>query len=117
MRRKNDAAAATIKNVACAPQISTLHSFPCSFTFFAHHPHNDIVALFHFQTKFEKFAIEQSKYGFAILDDALTLFNQVVQMRSLPSIVQFNQLLGAVVRIEYYSTAISLYKNPHGQAS
>ncbi|KAL6276280.1 hypothetical protein ACE6H2_019881 [Prunus campanulata] len=44
------------------------------------------------------------------LEDALNLFNSMLQTRPLPSIVDFNQLLGQVAKLKRYSTAISLCK-------
>ncbi|BFG34595.1 hypothetical protein CerSpe_208690 [Prunus speciosa] len=44
------------------------------------------------------------------LEDALNLFNSMLQTRPLPSIVDFNQLLGQVAKLKRYSAAISLCK-------
>ena len=43
------------------------------------------------------------------LEDALTLFNRMLRMRPLPSVVSFNQLLGKVAKMKHYSAVISSY--------
>lgn len=45
------------------------------------------------------------------LDDCVGLYEEMRRMRPLPSVIQFNQLLKGVVRLEEYSAAISLYRN------
>jgi hypothetical protein len=44
------------------------------------------------------------------LDDALPLFHRMLHMYPLPSLVDFNQLLGAIARTKHHSTVISLIK-------
>uniref|UniRef100_A0A2P2JAX8 Pentatricopeptide repeat-containing protein n=1 Tax=Rhizophora mucronata TaxID=61149 RepID=A0A2P2JAX8_RHIMU len=44
------------------------------------------------------------------LDDALTLFNKMVQTRPLPFIGNFNKLLRDIVRMKHYATVVSLIK-------
>jgi pentatricopeptide repeat protein len=44
------------------------------------------------------------------LGDALCLFDRVLHMHPLPSIVVFNRLLSAIARMKYHSTVISLIK-------
>ncbi|CAL8161647.1 unnamed protein product [Prunus armeniaca] len=44
------------------------------------------------------------------LEDALNLFNSMLQTRPLPSVVDFNPLLGQVAKLKHYSAAISLCK-------
>ncbi|ONI01027.1 hypothetical protein PRUPE_6G117200 [Prunus persica] len=44
------------------------------------------------------------------LEDALNLFNSMLQTRPLPSIGDFNKLLGQVAKLKHYSAAISLCK-------
>ncbi|XP_047314669.1 pentatricopeptide repeat-containing protein At1g12775, mitochondrial-like [Impatiens glandulifera] len=55
--------------------------------------------------------ISKSKLGFPKLDDALSLFNQMVRMRPLPPVIRFNQLLRALFRMKEYSVSISLFKD------
>ncbi|KAL0456637.1 UNVERIFIED_CONTAM: putative pentatricopeptide repeat-containing protein, mitochondrial [Sesamum latifolium] len=43
------------------------------------------------------------------LEDSLCLFDDMVKMRSLPSVVQFTKLLTAVVNMKRYSVALSLF--------
>lgn len=62
------------------------------------------------RTPFFKFVRKQCKLGFTKLDDALVLFNQMAQMRPLPSTSYFTQLLAAIVRLKHYTTVISLLK-------
>jgi pentatricopeptide repeat protein len=42
------------------------------------------------------------------LDDALPLFHRMLRIYPLPSLVDFNQLLGAIARTMHHSTVISL---------
>ncbi|XP_059460260.1 putative pentatricopeptide repeat-containing protein At1g12700, mitochondrial [Corylus avellana] len=44
------------------------------------------------------------------LDDALVLFDRMLHMHPFPSIVDFNQLLGAIARMKHHSTVITLIK-------
>ena len=44
------------------------------------------------------------------IDDALALFDRMLHVHHLPSIVDFNQLLGAIARMKHHSTMISLIK-------
>ncbi len=48
--------------------------------------------------------------SFRNLDDALPLFDTMLHMRPLPSIVDFTQLLGAIVRMKHYSEVITLIR-------
>jgi hypothetical protein len=48
--------------------------------------------------------------SFRNLDDALAVFDRMLHMHPLPSIVDFNQLLGAIARMKHHSTVISLIK-------
>ncbi|GMP22101.1 hypothetical protein CsSME_00000269 [Camellia sinensis var. sinensis] len=55
----------------------------------------------------------QFQHGFANLDDdddSLTKFDHMLQMRSLPSTVQFNQLLTSIAKTKHYSTVISVFR-------
>ncbi|KAF7150448.1 hypothetical protein RHSIM_Rhsim02G0033600 [Rhododendron simsii] len=61
----------------------------------------------------QKLLSEKSKMGFDKLDDALSLFRRMAQIRPLPSVINFTQLLTAVVKMKEYSTVISLYKEIH----
>jgi hypothetical protein len=46
--------------------------------------------------------------SFRNLDHALPLFDTMLHMRPLPSIVDFTQLLGAIARMKHYSVVITL---------
>jgi pentatricopeptide repeat protein len=48
--------------------------------------------------------------SFRNLDDALPLFHRMLHIHPLPSLVDFNQLLGAIARMKHHSTVISLIK-------
>lgn len=48
--------------------------------------------------------------GFTSLDDALTSFNHMVQMRPLPSLVKFTQLLTTIAKNKHYSTTLYLIR-------
>ena len=47
---------------------------------------------------------------FRNLDGALGVFDRMLHMHPLPSIVEFNQLLTAIARMKYQSSVISLIK-------
>jgi len=52
---------------------------------------------------------DHSKSGtFKNLDHALGLFDTMLHMHPLPSIVDFTQLLGAIARMKHYSVVITL---------
>ncbi|KAJ0909558.1 putative tetratricopeptide-like helical domain superfamily [Helianthus annuus] len=48
--------------------------------------------------------------GFTKLDDALQLFDEMLQRQPPPNIIQLNQLITLIVKMMQYSTALSLYK-------
>ena len=48
--------------------------------------------------------------SFRNLDQALDLFDKMLHLSPLPSIVDFTQLLGAIVRVKHYSHVITLIK-------
>ncbi|KAK1386176.1 hypothetical protein POM88_023911 [Heracleum sosnowskyi] len=51
-----------------------------------------------------------SNVGFDNLDDALVLFNKMLQMKPLPNVIDFTQLLAALVKTRDYSVALSLFR-------
>ncbi|XWS09169.1 hypothetical protein CRYUN_Cryun40dG0063300 [Craigia yunnanensis] len=59
---------------------------------------------------FESLIIAKSKSGSLDLQDALFLFDSIIQIRPLPSIYAFNHLLGAVSKMKHYSIAVSMCK-------
>ncbi|XP_059460284.1 pentatricopeptide repeat-containing protein At3g22470, mitochondrial-like [Corylus avellana] len=48
--------------------------------------------------------------SFRNLDDSLGVFGRMLRMHPLPSLVNFNQLLGAIARMKHHSTVITLIK-------
>ena len=58
----------------------------------------------------ENLIIAKSKSGSLDLQDALFLFDSMIQIRPLPSICAFNHLLGAVSKMKHYSTAVFMCK-------
>ena len=44
------------------------------------------------------------------VDDALNMFDKMLHMRPLPSIVEFNHMLGAIARMKHYPVVITLFK-------
>ncbi|KAK6785994.1 hypothetical protein RDI58_014519 [Solanum bulbocastanum] len=44
------------------------------------------------------------------LDDAVTLFHQMVTMKPLPSIAHFSKLFKTMIKMKHYSAAISLFR-------
>ena len=54
---------------------------------------------------------DQCKYGsLRNVDHALDVFDTMLHMHPLPSVVDFNQLLAAIPRMKHYSLPISLVK-------
>lgn len=43
-------------------------------------------------------------------EDALQVFDKMLLRQPLPSVSQFNQVIGVVVKTRHYSTALSLFK-------
>ncbi|MBA0567073.1 hypothetical protein Golob_011833, partial [Gossypium lobatum] len=44
------------------------------------------------------------------VNDALILFNKMIDKYPKPSIVEFNKLLGAIVRMKHYAIVVSMYR-------
>ncbi|KAI8566382.1 hypothetical protein RHMOL_Rhmol02G0036300 [Rhododendron molle] len=63
------------------------------------------------RTQIQELLSEKSKLGFAKLDDALSVFHRMAQIRHGFSVINFNQLLTAIAKMKHYSTVISLYKD------
>ncbi|KAK1349818.1 Pentatricopeptide repeat-containing protein [Heracleum sosnowskyi] len=53
---------------------------------------------------------DKSKIGFDNLDDALFVFHKMLNMKPLLSVMKFNQLLVALVRMQKYSVAVSMFR-------
>ncbi|XP_027934299.1 pentatricopeptide repeat-containing protein At5g16640, mitochondrial-like isoform X2 [Vigna unguiculata] len=51
----------------------------------------------------------ESTYRIGGIDDAVALIHRMVDMHPLPSIVEFTKILGMIVKMKYYATAINLY--------
>nr|XP_023903992.1 putative pentatricopeptide repeat-containing protein At1g12700, mitochondrial [Quercus suber] len=49
--------------------------------------------------------------NFRNLDHALGLFDKMLHMHPLPSVVDFTQLLGAIARMKHYSVVITLFRD------
>jgi pentatricopeptide repeat protein len=61
--------------------------------------------------QFLKSVRDRCRYrSFRNLDDALGVFDRMLHMHPMPSIVDFNQLLGRIARMKHHSTVISLIK-------
>ena len=52
----------------------------------------------------------KSKVGFDKLDDALLVFDKMLLLKSGLSVVDFNQLLTALVRMKEFSVAVSMFR-------
>ena len=50
------------------------------------------------------------QFQFDKIDEALTLFNQMIHSHPRPSIVEFTQLLSSIVRMKHYVTAVFLIR-------
>ncbi|KAL5711816.1 hypothetical protein ACHQM5_014055 [Ranunculus cassubicifolius] len=59
---------------------------------------------------FENFIRDRCKSGNLGADEASSMLNRLIQMRPLPSIYPFNQILGAVVKMKRYSSVFHLVK-------
>ncbi|TYG71636.1 hypothetical protein ES288_D05G413200v1 [Gossypium darwinii] len=49
-------------------------------------------------------------HRFDIVDHALILFNNLIEKYPKPSIVEFNKLLGAIVKTKHYAIVVSKYR-------
>ena len=58
----------------------------------------------------EKLLRDSGGGGIGNINDALILFDKMLQRRPMPSIMCFNQLLGVIAIMNHYSTVISLSK-------
>ena len=77
---------------------------------------NNYFAFFHSQPskpiKSTRTQLEQPKRDLPKItnvEDAFNLFDRMLQMRPLPSVVRFNKILGQVAKLKHYSAVISLY--------
>ncbi|KAL5711976.1 hypothetical protein ACHQM5_014192 [Ranunculus cassubicifolius] len=59
---------------------------------------------------FLNFVRERCKSGTLGSEEASSMLNRLIQMRPLPSIYPFNQILGAVVKMKRYSSVFHLVK-------
>ncbi|KAF6160053.1 hypothetical protein GIB67_033195 [Kingdonia uniflora] len=59
---------------------------------------------------FEYFVRDRCKSGNLGIEEAKGLFGYAIQMRPLPSIYPFNQLLGVLNKLNEYSTVFPLFK-------
>ncbi|KAF6144477.1 hypothetical protein GIB67_021668 [Kingdonia uniflora] len=59
---------------------------------------------------FEYFVRDRCKSGNLGIEEAKCLFDYAIQMRSLPSIFPFTQLLGVLNKLNQYSTVFTLFK-------
>ncbi|XP_027155103.1 protein Rf1, mitochondrial-like, partial [Coffea eugenioides] len=48
------------------------------------------------------------------LENALSLYNQMVPMRPLPRVIQFNKLLARIIKMKHYHSAISVFRDMRG---
>uniref|UniRef100_A0A803KP89 Pentatricopeptide repeat-containing protein n=1 Tax=Chenopodium quinoa TaxID=63459 RepID=A0A803KP89_CHEQI len=87
--------------------VNLRHYFP------DHTPANTLIDFDNDRELFLQFVREQCKLGFSDVKFPLSLFNQMITLRPLPSVIDFNQLLSAIVklkRLRPHSTIISLYR-------
>ena len=62
-------------------------------------------------SEFEQLLLEKSRVGFDKLDDALLVFDKMLRMKPLPTVIHFTQLLAALVRMKHYSVAVSVFSD------
>ena len=60
-------------------------------------------------TELQQLLLEKSRVGFDKLDDALVVFDKMLRMKPLPTLIDFNQLLAALVKMKHYSAAVSVF--------
>lgn len=58
----------------------------------------------------QELLLKNSKTGFENLHDALHLFDEMLQTRTLFSVINFTQLLTALVKMKQYSVAVSMFR-------
>ncbi|QBJ07472.1 hypothetical protein EYS10_02585 (plasmid) [Rahnella aquatilis] len=58
----------------------------------------------------ESLKLRSGSYEIKGLEDAIDLFSDMLRSRPLPSVIDFNKLMGAVVRMERPDLVISLYQ-------
>ncbi|KAL6142811.1 hypothetical protein ACLB2K_061087 [Fragaria x ananassa] len=66
-----------------------------------------LVALFHSQSSNPTKSGEIHR-GVSNVEDALKVFDEMLQRRPLPSVVRFNQVLAPLVKLKHYPTVLSL---------
>ncbi|XP_059629784.1 pentatricopeptide repeat-containing protein At1g63150-like [Cornus florida] len=77
------------------------------------HVHYTVSFHSHSSTSDRKSLTQKPRIGFYNinnLQDALNLFNRMLQTRPLPSVMEYNQLLGFITRMKHCSTVVSRYK-------
>lgn len=61
--------------------------------------------------RFQQLLLQKSKTGFDKLDDALVLFDKMLFIKPLLTVINFNQLLVALVKMQEHSVAVSLFRD------
>ncbi|XP_074330574.1 uncharacterized protein LOC141667840 isoform X1 [Apium graveolens] len=90
-------------NYLFSSSILHFHSTPPSF-FSTPYPHVPLSDL-------QQQLLVYSKSGFNKLDDALNMFDEMLKTRPLLPIINFNQLLSALLKMKHYSVAVSLFSD------
>ncbi|KAK1386151.1 putative pentatricopeptide repeat-containing protein, mitochondrial [Heracleum sosnowskyi] len=72
-------------------------------------PHSTHISNSHI--KLRHLLLQKSKSGFEKLDDALVVFDKMLKMRPLPNVIDFAQLLTALVVMKQYPVAVSLFRD------
>ncbi|KAF6165205.1 hypothetical protein GIB67_007190 [Kingdonia uniflora] len=85
-------------------KISMLHKVSTFASSFQFNPQSTLV-------HFEQFVRDRCKSGSLGIEEAMGLFNNAIQMRPLPSIYPFSQLLAVISKLKQYSTIITLFKS------
>nr|XP_017224816.1 PREDICTED: putative pentatricopeptide repeat-containing protein At1g12700, mitochondrial [Daucus carota subsp. sativus] len=62
-------------------------------------------------TELQQLLNEKCKLGFDKLDDALVVFDKMLRMKPLPTVIHFTQLLAALVKMKHYSAAVSVFSD------
>ena len=80
----------------------------CSLALFSTKPNPNFSNTSH--SRLQQLVYEKSKVGFDKLDDALQVFDKMLLMKPLLPVINFAQLLAALVKMKEYSVAVSLFR-------
>lgn len=56
-------------------------------------------------------SLKKNINGINGLEDALSLYNEMIQMRPLPKVIHFNQLLNRNSKMKHFSSVVSVFRD------